>query len=730
MDQQRRLLLFGLSAFLTLFVWVTVGPKLFPGMFPQPVPEDVAQLDGEDADPGSSDGELSSGDADSSDSESSGTGESTEPETSDSDPGDETASSETDGAPESEPTEPGAPKLPDFPTERTVLGSLDPSTGYALEVEVTSVGAAVQSATLNDRRYVIADNPQKLDPRPQLRVVGNHLTRDESIIPLRKSRPALSMDLSVEAVDEVLKNLDPAASLRTINWELFEKTKDPANPGIVSEVTYRVVSPDGSLELRKTFQLKSIPKDRIDEPGIRDIFSPAYQLDVALQIRNVSGKTAEAEYTLQGPVGLPLEDVENARKYRDIKVGFLNEYGAVSPETLTSSQLASDAKEGSVEEWTRPLQYVGVDVQFFAALVMPVGDQVKRQTIATAIPTVVTHDEKHKERSEISLDLKSGLLEIPADGVVDHRFELYLGPKSQDLLFNYRADSIIDYGWFGSISHVMVWLLQTFHGWGIHYGIAIIMLTVLVRSMMFPISAKQAASSKKMKELQPQLTALREKYKDDKQKLAQAQMDLYREADFNPFAGCLPVFLQLPIFISLYQALNNWVDLRMASFLWIDNLAAPDALFEMPFSLPFLGTDFNLLPLITVVLFYAQQKMFMPPPTTDEMAMQQKMMNFMMIFMGFLFYRVPAGLCVYFIASSAWGMSERKLLEFLPEKKVDEEKLRRKREKKENGFFGKLVKQMQEAAEMQEQIKKQREGDGGGGRGNNRGGAAAGKRRK
>ena len=164
----------------------------------------------------------------------------------------------------------------------------------------------------------------------------------------------------------------------------------------------------------------------------------------------------------------------------------------------------------------------------------------------------------------------------------------------------------------------------------------------------------------------------------------------------------------------------------MASFLWIDNLAAPDALFEMSFSLPFLGSDFNLLPLITVVLFYAQQKMFMPPPTTDEMAMQQKMMNFMMIFMGFLFYRVPAGLCVYFIASSVWGMSERKLLEFLPEKQIDPEKLKKKQEKRGGGFFGKLMAQMQEAADMQEQIKKQREANGG----NAQSGAGTTKRRK
>ena len=124
----------------------------------------------------------------------------------------------------------------------------------------------------------------------------------------------------------------------------------------------------------------------------------------------------------------------------------------------------------------------------------------------------------------------------------------------------------------------------------------------------------------------------------------------------------LPLFLQLPIFMGLYQALNHAVDLRMASFLWIDNLAAPDALFRMPFSLPMIGQEFNLLPLITTLLFYAQQKMFMPPPTNEQEAMQMKMMNFMMLFMGVMFYKVPAGLCVYFIASSLWGMAERKLL--------------------------------------------------------------------
>ena len=714
MDQQRRLLVLGLVSFLTFYGWLFIGPKFFPELFPDPQ-ADVADVDGAaPADDPASAGENA--EVASSDDDDSGSSDSKVAVASNADA--------SNGDAEAAPKEPEAPKLPDFPTQTVTLGSSDVETGYVLQVELTSVGASVQSATLTDPRYPVAENPEKIKPRPQLRVVGNNLARDDSIKPLLKGRAALTVDLSMESVDEAFAKQDIRASLRTLNWELLETEKDVDNSDVISGATFGIVSPDGSLEVRKIFQLQRVPADRISEPGIRQIYGSAYQLNVSIQLRNLSRKTIAAQYALQGPVGLPLEDVENARKYRDIKVGFLDEYGAVSDELLTASALAKDVKNESVEEWTKPVQYAGVDVQFFAALIVPAGDQVARQTFATVTPTVVTLDQE-SERSDISLELKSSELEIPADGLVQHDFQMFLGPKSQELLAPFKADTIIDYGWFGSISHVMTWLLKTFHGWGVHYGIAIIMLTILVRGMMFPISRKQAASSKKMKDLQPQLTAILEKYKDDKQKLAQAQMELYREADFNPFAGCLPVFLQLPIFISLYQALNNWVDLRMASFLWVDNLAAPDALFEMGFSIPFLGSDFNLLPLITVVLFYAQQKMFMPPPTTDEMAMQQKMMNFMMIFMGFLFYRVPAGLCVYFIASSAWGMSERKLLEYLPEKPVDPAKLEKKKKKKD-GFFGKLMKQMQEAADMQEQIKKQNEARGG----NSQAGEGSSKRRK
>jgi YidC/Oxa1 family membrane protein insertase len=143
-------------------------------------------------------------------------------------------------------------------------------------------------------------------------------------------------------------------------------------------------------------------------------------------------------------------------------------------------------------------------------------------------------------------------------------------------------------------------------------------------------------------------------------------MDLYRKHGVNPLGGCLPLFVQMPIFIGLYWSLYLSVNLRLSAFLYIDNLAAPDHLFRWGNNVPILssilGPYLNLLPIITVILFVVQQKMFTPPAMDEQAAMQQKIMSYMMIFIGYMFYRVPSGLCLYFIASSLWGVAEKKLM--------------------------------------------------------------------
>jgi YidC/Oxa1 family membrane protein insertase len=223
----------------------------------------------------------------------------------------------------------------------------------------------------------------------------------------------------------------------------------------------------------------------------------------------------------------------------------------------------------------------------------------------------------------------------------------------------------------------MTKLLHLFHNYMVfNYGLAIILLTVIVRLAMLPISRKQALSAQKMQELQPEIKKIQEKYKD-LQERNRATQELFRQHNYNPFSGCLVLFIQIPIFIGLYKALAIDVELRQApliseSIRWCSNLAAPDMLFDWSFLWPEwfnrgqgmfgLGPYFNILPIITIIIFLWQQKKMMPPPTDEQAAMQQKVMSFMMIFMGILFYKVPSGLCLYFIASSLWGMAERQIL--------------------------------------------------------------------
>jgi YidC/Oxa1 family membrane protein insertase len=210
-----------------------------------------------------------------------------------------------------------------------------------------------------------------------------------------------------------------------------------------------------------------------------------------------------------------------------------------------------------------------------------------------------------------------------------------------------------------------------------NYGLAIILLTVLVRGCMFPLSLKQVAGAQKMQQLQPEIKKIQEKHKNNAEARTKAQQELFRKHDYNPLSGCLPIFIQMPVFIGLYRSLMVAIELRDAplisnSIRWCSNLAAPDMLFDWHSYMPDfvnngvgifgLGPYFNLLPILTIGLFIWQQKMFMPPAADEQAAMQQKVMQYMMIFMGLMFFKVASGLCIYFIASSLWGLAERRFL--------------------------------------------------------------------
>ena len=262
---------------------------------------------------------------------------------------------------------------------------------------------------------------------------------------------------------------------------------------------------------------------------------------------------------------------------------------------------------------------------------------------------------------------------------VRHRYGIFAGPKKPDLLARHGApgasmDDLVSFGhgWFGWVVRPMMAILHALHAVVGNYGIAILLLTVLVRGSMYPVSRKQAIASQKMQDLQPEMKAIAEKYKDDPTKRTQATQELWRKHDYNPAGGCLLVFLQIPIFMGLYRSLATDVELRQAPLFssairWCSNLAAPDMLYDWSRLLPafltapegYLGPFLNLFPLATIGLFLWQQKLFMPPAVDEQQRMQQQVMNYMMWFMALMFFKVPCGLCLYFIASSLWGIAER-----------------------------------------------------------------------
>ncbi len=248
---------------------------------------------------------------------------------------------------------------------------------------------------------------------------------------------------------------------------------------------------------------------------------------------------------------------------------------------------------------------------------------------------------------------------------------LFAGPKYPKLLERYGLQNCIYYGWFSAIAKVLGKLLHVLSGVG-NYALAIILLTLIVRGCMFPLSRKAAVNAQKMQELAPELKKITEQYKDDMEGKLKAQRELQQRVGLNPLAGCLPMFIQLPIFLGLYRTLSVDIEMRQQpafSFSnWASNLAGPDKLaywgdwlwdYLSGRGTGWLGPYFNLLPVIVVVLYLVQQKMFMPPATDEQTAMTQKMMNIMTLMMGLFFFRVPAGLCIYFITSSCWGICER-----------------------------------------------------------------------
>lgn len=257
---------------------------------------------------------------------------------------------------------------------------------------------------------------------------------------------------------------------------------------------------------------------------------------------------------------------------------------------------------------------------------------------------------------------------------------IYMGPKEYSALTAFGTPQVIDLGWFGFLGKWILKGLLLLYAICGNYGVAIILLTILIRAILFPLNQKSFRSMKAMQNLQPKIAEMQAKYKDDAKRKQQEMMKIYREHGINPMGGCLPMLLQMPILIAFFRVLQNSIALWGAPFmLWIKDLSEPDALFKIPMgdtTIPFIGGMItrnidgqvyllvNVLPLLMLLVFFIQQKMSTTAAAASpEQAKQQKMMSYMMpVMFGFIFYNMPAGLNLYFTASTLLGILQQKYM--------------------------------------------------------------------
>ena len=288
--------------------------------------------------------------------------------------------------------------------------------------------------------------------------------------------------------------------------------------------------------------------------------------------------------------------------------------------------------------------FVGVQNKYFLAAIVPQGEQQGPSRLWQVnsgdpeMPTVA---------GQILVERSSSL------AVSNVGYDIYVGPQNyKDVAaLGLHLEEAIDLGatWVRPLSRLILHLLIAIHGVIPNYGVTIILFATLMNLLFFPLTYKSTKSMRMMSSLKPQLDALKEKYKDEPQKLSEATMRIYKEAGVNPLAGCLPILFQMPIFFALYAVLIRTIELRQAPFmLWIHDLSLPDVIYELPFSLPVIGTGVCLLPIIMGITSYFQSKQTMVDPS------QKTMMMMMPVMMTFIFFTMPSGLVLYWLTGNVF----------------------------------------------------------------------------
>ena len=503
------------------------------------------------------------------------------------------------------------PKTAPAPVPETLLPKAAPPKVDLSAQKTWTIGDSLYKMDIiaqgaNESSFNLLNYRQAVDPSsPPMQMI---LTRDSGFLPL--------------AVDLVHHQ----------DWQLFTRAfssdgpaENKIKPGEPPRQLSFFTEVPGKVRLTKIFTI---------EPD-------SYAYDLEIQIQNLS------EEKLVDQLGIsfyymPYSEAK-LESYNQSQLTFSNKG------SLKYLQPKDLAKADAVPK--PPYDWFGYENNYFIQAVIPLSE-----TGYQVVPRVVD-----LEKGLIQTVYLSEPLEIGTNETKSIKLRLYSGPKVVERLdqAGHNLSDCVDYGWFSFLAKPLVVVLTWFYSFTHNYGVAIILLTLIIKIIFWPLTHKSYTSMQKMKKIQPKIAQIREKFKDDKEKLNQELMNVYKTYKVNPMGGCLPMALQIPVFFALYRMLNAAVALRHQPFmLWINDLTAPDRL-DLGFSvnLPMIG-ELNGVPVLTILMgitMFLQQKM--TPSTGDPR--QEKIMLIMPVMFTFFFINFPAGLVLYWFVNNILSIAQQ-----------------------------------------------------------------------
>ncbi|HBR18541.1 MAG: hypothetical protein A3G39_10235 [Deltaproteobacteria bacterium RIFCSPLOWO2_12_FULL_43_16] len=434
------------------------------------------------------------------------------------------------------------------------------------------------------------------------------------------------------------ESLEPASSNVDMIASGLEEypLQDNIIKGALSEAVYfKPSSANISLTTGQTGEITfiGVSKDGIKIEKRYTLSANNYNIQAETTISNTSAGRFE------GTLGTSLVSPTQSLKK---KTGYSSHNGAVV--YADGKILRKDIKEGE-EALKGKISWIGLEEMYFMSAIIP------KKTENAIFSTTTTKD---LIKTQLAVPIS-----LSPSSHTSIAYTAYIGPKEMAILASQKVhlDDSINLGWFTFLAKPMLISMNFLYEYIPNYGLVIILITVIIKILFHPLTKKGLDSMKEMQKVQPQIAALRERYKDDKEKMNRELMDLYKRYKINPLGGCLPMVLQVPVFIALYNVLGTSIELRHAPFmLWVTDLSAPDKLLQIPAALPLVGgSALGPLPLLMGATMFIQQKM---TPSTMDPA-QAKMMLIMPVIFTFMFLNFPSGLVLYWLINNVLSIAQQ-----------------------------------------------------------------------